>query len=182
LNRSLRNGMMRRPGFPRRRSLEVLAMQRRWAAAVVLGVLASGSGTFDMVGPAGASGSSVAVKVTPHTGLVGGQYVTVSGRGLVRTYHGAAQTWFITECTSSVQGRMKASTDTLHCNITHAKTIHLGPHDTFTTRYRLATGIIGDGYCGTTGHLSCVIGVGTADNLGTVVRITFKNPFDLRPP
>ena len=33
---------------------------------------------------------------------------------------------------------------------------------------------VGDGYCGTAGHATCVLGVGTAQGLGTIVRIMFK--------
>ena len=47
---------------------------------------------------------------------------------------------------------------------------------TFTARFRVMTGIIGDGYCGTPGHATCVIGVGDVQGQGTVVRITFKVP------
>ncbi len=151
-------------------------MQRRWAAAVVLGVLAAGTGGVALGGWTDASASSVTVRVTPSSGLVSGQTVTISGRGLVHSYRGATQTWFVTECTGSVQGRMNPSTDASHCDITNAKSIRVGRNGTFTARYRIVTGIIGDGYCGTTGHLTCVIGVGTADGLGTVVRIAFKNP------
>jgi hypothetical protein len=152
-------------------------MQRRWAAAAVLGLIAAGAGAVPVViDAAGASTSSMTFRVSPNSGLVNGQTVTISGRGLVHSYHGSPQTWFATECTRSVQGRMNPSTDTLHCNITDAKAIHVGRGGTFTVRLRVVTGIIGDGYCGTLGHLSCVIGVGTSDGLGTVVRITFKNP------
>ena len=45
-----------------------------------------------------------------------------------------------------------------------------------TARFKVTTGIIGDGYCGTAGHTTCVIGVGTALGQGTVVRVTFKSP------
>ncbi len=152
-------------------------MQRRWAAAVVLGLLAVATGTgAAMCGATAAGAASVAIKVTPATGLVNGQTVTLSGRGLARSYRGTAQTWFATECTRSVQGRMNPSTDTPHCDITNARAIRVGRNGTFTARFRVVTGIIGDGYCGTAGHLSCVIGIGTAQGLGTVVRIRFKTP------
>ncbi len=152
-------------------------MQRRWAPAAVLGLLGAATGACVVAfGPAGAGGASLPVKVTPNTGLVNGQNVTISGRGLVRSYHGSAQTWFVTQCTGSVKGRMNPSTDTPHCDITNAKAIRVGRNGTFTARFRVVTGIIGDGYCGTAGHLRCVIGIGTAQGLGTVVRITFKEP------
>jgi hypothetical protein len=52
----------------------------------------------------------------------------------------------------------------------------MGKDGTFTAHYQAETGIIGDGYCGTAGHLTCVIGVGTANGTGTVVRVTFRTP------
>ena len=102
--------------------------------------------------------------------------VTVSGHGLPKSSGGKPQTWFLTECTAAVRGRVNPSTDTPHCDITHAQALRVTQGGTFSTRYRLTTGIIGDGYCGTAGHATCVIGVGTAQGLGTVVRITFKTP------
>jgi hypothetical protein len=150
-------------------------MQRWWPAGVVLASLAAGALLVWPFG-IGASASAVTVTVSPDSGLVDDQTVTISGRGLVHSYHGSAQTWFATECTAAVQGRMNPSTDTSHCDITDAKAIRVARNGTFETRYRVTTGIIGDGYCGTPGHLGCVIGVGTAEGLGTVVRITFESP------
>ncbi len=116
------------------------------------------------------------VKVTPSQGLKAGQMVTVSGHGLPKSAGTAPQTWFLTECTAVVRGRMNPSTDTPHCDITHAQALKVTKSGTFNARYRLTTGIIGDGYCGTTGHATCVLGVGTAQGMGTVVRISFKTP------
>jgi hypothetical protein len=116
------------------------------------------------------------VKITPNQGLKAGQTVTVSGRGLPKASGGKPQTWFVTECTAVVRGRVNPATDTPHCDITHAQALKVSGKGTFTSHYRLTTGIIGDGYCGTSGHATCVIGVGTAQGAGTVVRITFKTP------
>ena len=81
------------------------------------------------------------------------------------------------------------STDTPHCDITAAQALKVAHNgDTFNARYKVTTGIIGDGYCGTAGHATCVIGVGTAQGLGTVVRISSRAPphdahdVDVRPP
>jgi hypothetical protein len=71
---------------------------------------------------------------------------------------------------------MNPATDTPHCNISNAQALRVSPRGTFSSRYRLTTGIIGDGYCGTNGHATCVIGVGDAQGQGAVVRITFKMP------
>ena len=71
---------------------------------------------------------------------------------------------------------MNPATDTPHCDIAHAQALRVSANGTFSSHYRLTAGIIGDGWCGTAGHATCVIGVGTAQGLGTVVRITFKTP------
>ena len=118
----------------------------------------------------------IVVKVSPDQGLRTGQTVAVSGHGLPKSAGTDPQTWFLTECTAVVRGRMNPSTDTPHCDITHAQALKVTKSGTFNARYRLTTGIIGDGYCGTTGHATCVLGVGTAQGMGTVVRISFKTP------
>jgi Neocarzinostatin family len=148
----------------------------RWRAATV-GVACLGlPGTFLVLlssSPAGASG--ISVHVTPSRGLVDGKTVTVSGRGLARTYGGKPLTWFLAECTDSVQVRMNPSNDTPHCDVTEAKAIRLSSRGTFSTRFKVETGIVGDGYCGSDGHDTCVISVGNARGQGTVVHITFHD-------
>ncbi len=150
-------------------------MQRRWPAAAIPGALAVGTLVAVLPGQV-AGASAVVVKASPSTGLVDGQTVTISGRGLVHSYHGSAQTWFVTECSAAVHGHVNPATDTPHCDITDAKGLRVARNGAFVAHYRVTTGIIGDGYCGTPGHLTCVLGVGTAQGLGTVVHITFKTP------
>jgi hypothetical protein len=146
---------------------------QRWSVGVI--ALAGGLGAALLPALAAQAGSpGMVVKVTPSQGLKAGQLVTVSGRGLPKSAGTNPQTWFVTECTAVVRGRVDPSTDTPHCDITHALALKVTKSGTFNARYRLTTGIIGDGYCGTTGHATCVIGVGTAQGLGTVVRISFK--------
>ena len=150
----------------------------RWSAmvAVVAGVVgAAVSAVPAFSAQAGTSG--VVVKVAPDQGLKSGQTVNVSGHGLSKS----SQTWFVTECTAAVRGRMDPATDTPHCDISHALAVRVTSKGTFSSRYRLTTGIIGDGYCGTAGHPTCVIGVGTAQGLGTVVRISFKTATHTAP-
>jgi hypothetical protein len=150
--------------------------QRCAAHAIRLGVVvASAAFATSMVGGAApASGTtSMSVKVTPDHGLVNGQRVTVSGHGVARTDGGSSLTWFVTECTASVRGRMNPSTDTPHCDVTDAQAIRVSRNGTFSTKFHVRAGIVGDGYCGTAVHASCVIGVGNAKGQGTVVRITF---------
>ena len=137
------------------------------AAVVVLAALAV---------PAQAGSAGLVVKVTPSQASSTGQTVTITGRGLTALGSGSPRTWFVTECTAAVRGRMNPATDTPHCDITDAQALRVTRNGTFSARYRVTTGIIGDGYCGTAGHATCVIGVGTAQGLGTVVRITFKTP------
>ena len=146
----------------------------RWSTAAVIAAGLVGTALLAAPAPAGAAG--IAVKVTPNRGLVDGETVTISGRGLQGSGGGSARTWFVAECTAVVRGRMNPSTDTPHCDLTEAQPLHVGRNGTFSAHYRVTTGIIGDGYCGTPGHATCVLGVGTAQGLGTVVRITFKTP------
>jgi hypothetical protein len=148
---------------------------QRWSVGVI--ALAAGLGTALLPALAAQAGTpGMVVKVAPSQGLKTGQMVTVSGHGLPKSAGTGPQTWFVTECTAVVRGRVDPSTDTPHCDITHAQAVRVTKSGTFNARYRLTSGIIGDGYCGTPGHATCVIGVGTAQGLGTVVRITFKTP------
>jgi hypothetical protein len=145
---------------------------RGWSRAGVALAGAVGAAVFALPAQAGATG--LVVKVTPDQGLVPGQMVTVSGRGLPKSPKGSPRTWFVTECTSAVRGRMNPTVDTPHCDISNARALKVSPGGSFSSRYRLTTGITGDGYCGTDGHNTCVIGIGDVQGQGTVVRITFK--------
>jgi hypothetical protein len=147
----------------------------RWSVAAVAlaGIACAGA---LVTAPAQAGTPGIVVKVTPSQGLRAGQSVAVTGHGLPKSSGGSRQTWFITECTTAVHGRVNPATDTPHCDISSAQALRVSAGGTFSSHYRLTTGIIGDGYCGTSGHATCVIGVGTAQGLGTVVRITFKTP------
>jgi hypothetical protein len=145
----------------------------RWWAAIAAALVAAASGAYLLLaaGPAGASG--VYAKVSPNQHLRHGQWVTVSGHGLT---HIKGQTWFVDQCTARVQHRMNPKTDTQHCDLTASKVLKLGRNGSFSVRYRVVTGIVGDGYCGTPGHLTCVLTVANAAGGGTVVRIGFREP------
>jgi hypothetical protein len=145
----------------------------RWstAAAIAAGLVGTA-----LTASAPASAAGITVKVTPNRGLVNEETVTISGRGLQAPGGGGSRTWFVAECTAAVRGRMNATTDTPHCDLTDAQPLHLARNGTFSAHYRVTIGIVGDGYCGTPGHPNCVLGIGTAEGLGTVVRITFKTP------
>jgi hypothetical protein len=145
------------------------------SAAVAAVVCALGSCVLP-ADPASAGATGLSVKVSPDRNLVNGQVVTVSGRGLARSATANGLTWFITECTAVVKERMNPATDTPHCDVTDARAIKVSREGTFSTRFRVRTGIVGDGYCGIDGHANCVIGVSTAKGQGTVVTITFATP------
>ena len=153
----------------RRLAVAVLEAGLMGTAVLALAVLAA---VAIPAASAQAGSSALVVKVTPSRGLVDRQTVTITGRGL--TGGGNPRTWFVAECTVAVRGRMNPATDTPHCDLTDARPLHVTQNGTFSTRYRVRAGIIGDGYCGTAGHATCVLGVGTAQGLGTVVRIMFK--------
>jgi hypothetical protein len=155
---------------------------RRWTSAAVA---ACGVGCAGLLVVPPVLGSSVAaaasapaasVRVSPTHDLVAGQAVHISGRGLALTAGGAVLTWFVVECTSAVQGRMNPENDTDHCDVTGARRIRVAHNGSFATTFHVVTGIVGDGYCGTPGHLSCVLAVSTASGRGTVTRIGFKAP------
>ncbi len=127
------------------------------------------------VGPA-AAGTSLSVKVTPDRGLVNGQVVTISGRGLNRPAGTTGLTWFVTECTAVVRQRMNPATDTPHCDVADARAVKVGHDGTFLVKFDVRAGIVGDGYCGTGGHATCVIAISTAKGQGSVVKIGFGIP------
>jgi hypothetical protein len=154
---------------------------RGWSRAGVALAGAVGAAVFALPAQAGAAG--LVVRVSPDQGLEPGQTVTVSGHGLPKSPKGSPRTWFVTECTAAVRGRMNPATDTPHCDISNARALRVSPSGSFSSRYRLTAGITGDGYCGTDGYDTCVIGVGDVQGQGTVVRITFKTaPVPPAPP
>jgi hypothetical protein len=143
-----------------------------WSRARVALAGVVGAAVFAL--PTQASAAGLVVRVTPDQGLLPGQTVTVSGHGLPKSPKGSPRTRFVTECTAAVRGRMNPTTDTPHCDISNARALRVSPSGSFSSRYRLTAGITGDGYCGTEGYNTCVIGVGDVQGQGTVVRITFK--------
>jgi hypothetical protein len=147
-------------------------MGRRKVATAVVACLAAAA-PLALASPAGASGLSV--KVTPSKGLTNGKTVTVVGSGLPKSADGTDGTWFADECNALVTGKLSPA-DTPHCDVSVAKVLKVTKHGTFSTRFKVATGTVGDGVCGARGHLTCVIGIGTASGQGTVVKITFKSP------
>jgi len=148
-------------------------MRRRRIASLLLGGAVALS-LLAIAPPAGAN-PGYSITVTPDTGLVKGETVTVAGSGFADATAGAVNTYFMAECTSAVTGALN-STDTGHCNIGAVQPVTVTQAGTFSTKIKLVTGVVGDGVCGTTGHLTCVIGVGNTTADGTAVQITFKAP------
>jgi hypothetical protein len=140
-------------------------------AALVAGLALASS--LVLASPAGASGLSV--KVSPSKGLTNGKTVTIVGTGLPKSADGTNGTWFADECNALVTGELSPA-DTPHCDVSVAKVLKVTKHGTFSVKFKVAAGTVGDGACGTAGHLTCVIGIGTASGQGTVKKITFKNP------
>jgi hypothetical protein len=148
-------------------------MRRQRIASALLGGAVALS-LLALALPAGAN-PGYSIKVTPDTGLVKGETVTVTGSGFPSVTGGATNTYFMAECTSVVTGALTA-TDTGHCNIGAVQQVNVTPAGTFSTKMKLVTGVVGDGVCGTAGHLTCVIGVGNTTADGTAVQVTFKAP------
>jgi hypothetical protein len=71
---------------------------------------------------------------------------------------------------------MNLTTDTPHCNVADAQAVRVAHNGAFSIRFRVHSGIVGDGYCGTPGHASCVIAVGTVKGQGAVAKISFVTP------
>jgi len=149
-------------------------MKRRpWIASMLLvGAVALSLSALAL--PAGAN-PGYSMKVTPDTGLVKGETVTVTGSGFPYSTGGAVETYFMAQCTSAVSGALTAS-DTGHCNISAVQSVTVTQAGTFSTKIKLVTGVVGNGICGTKGHLTCVIGVGNTTADGTAVQVTFKAP------
>jgi hypothetical protein len=129
-----------------------------------------------LAGPASAGTVGPSLKVTPDRGLVTGREVTVSGHGLTHSAAANGLTWFVMQCNDYVHKRLNPATDTPHCDVTGAKAVRVSRNGTFSTKFRVRTGIVGDGYCGTIDHASCVLAVTTAKGQGGVVKITFATP------
>jgi hypothetical protein len=146
-------------------------MQRsRKLIGVACGTL-MGMSMVALATPAGASGLSV--KVSPSKGLANNEAVKVSGKGFPYSTKGKANSFFATECTAAVTGKLSVA-DAVHCDESHVAVVKVSKKGTFSFAFTVITGPIGDGMCGTPGNLKCVIGIGDVAGQGSVGKITFK--------
>ena len=161
---------MRRPGHARGRSEPGSGGRRRvsvvGSSSDRVRVGRGGRSWPPRLRPA-ASGAGVSVKVTPNHGLVGGQTVTITGRGLARSRR--------RETADLVRRGVHGCRPGPHGPLHRHPALRRQPtprrssvrhNGTFTAHFRVKSGIIGDGYCATPGHTTCVIGVGNAQGAG----------------
>jgi hypothetical protein len=142
----------------------------RKLVGVACGVL-MGFSAVAMAAPAGASGTSV--KVSPAKGLTDNETVKVTGKGFPYSTKGKPNSFFATECTGAVTGKLSPA-DASHCDTSHVTIVKVSKKGSFSVTFTVLTGVIGDGMCGTPGHLNCVIGVGDVAGQGAVGKITLK--------
>lgn len=142
-------------------------------AGILVGAVAALSLAMVVTEAVPAGASTVSVKVSPGKGLANGQVVTVSGSGLPAITKGKKNSFFLDECNAAVTGQLSVA-DEPHCDVSLAKALTVSKKGAFKTTFKVATGTVGDGACGTAGHLTCVIGVGDAGGQGGVAKIAFK--------
>jgi hypothetical protein len=132
------------------------------AAMLSTGILASG-----VIGLSSASAATPKIVVTPATGLKNHGTVTVSGTGF-----NAKDQVYITECQATAKGEAG-------CDIFLATPVKISATGVLAkTKFKVATGTIGNGKCGTTAAnlKKCAISVGNASGGDSAV---FKIVFAL---
>lgn len=143
----------------------------------MVGLLVGGSAVLSLTtimgGAVSAGASGISLKVSPAKGLRNDQVVKVSGSGLPLVTNGKENSFFVDECNAAVTGQLSLA-DESHCAVSVAKALKVSQKGAFKTTFKVVTGTVGDGACGVTGHLTCVIGVGDTSGQGAVTNITFK--------
>lgn len=128
------------------------------------------------------AGASPVLTVSPNHRLLNNQKLTVKGSGLPRSKTGSDITWFISECAPAAAKVSNLDPDfSPYCSANLVKPLRVTPQGTFSVTLRVATGTIGKGSCGLPGHLTCLIGIGTAVGRHATTKITFKNVFPVAP-
>lgn len=132
-------------------------------AAMLSGVLAGGV----LATSAGAAATPKLV-VTPSTGITNGKSVYVSGTGFK-----AKDTVYITECLATAKGEAQ-------CDIATATPVVISSTGVLKkTKFKLVTGTIGSGKCGTTAKnlRSCAVSAGNIAGKDTATKdIVFALP------
>jgi len=135
----------------------------------VSAMLSTGILTSGVLGGASASAAATPkLVVTPSTGITNGKSVFVSGTGFK-----AKDTVYITECLATAKGEAQCDIDTA-LPVTISATGVLKK-----TKFRIITGTIGSGKCGTKASnlRSCAVSAGNASGKDTATKdIVFALP------
>jgi hypothetical protein len=104
------------------------------------------------------------LSVSPSKFLVNGQTVTLKGSGYGKSKHGSLVTWDASECVSKASKVANLYPGfSKYCSLPLLLPLHVSPSGSFTAKFKVATGRIGESVCGTPGHQTCVIEVGSAE-------------------
>lgn len=123
-------------------------------------------GGFVAFGSTVASAAGPAITVTPNTGLVAGQSVSVAGTG-----YAPGLVLFAIEC-------LATATSITGCDTASATPVTESSTGTFTQAFAVVTGPVGSGTCGTSStDLTCIIEVADQAQTNTsAAPITFATP------
>jgi len=141
---------------------------RTFRVVAVAALLSTGILTSGLVNIASASAATPKLVVTPSTGLTNHKTVTVSGTGFK-----AKDQVYITECQATAKGEAG-------CDIFLAVPVKITAAGVLPkTKFKVATGTIGNGKCGTSkaNLKGCAVSVGNAAGGDSAVApIAFKSP------
>ncbi len=130
----------------------------------VVGVMALGSGLFAPLNASAATKPTVVV--TPAKNLKNNEVVKISGKGFT-----PGDSVFVVECLAHATGESS-------CSLANLVPVTISATGTFPkTSFKVITGKIGTGYCGTkkTNLASCAVSVGNAAGKDSAVgKIVFK--------
>jgi len=137
---------------------------RRFMTSIAIGALALGG--LASFGVATASAAGPAITVTPNTALTAGQTVSVVGTGYT-----PGLTLFAIEC-------LATATSITGCDTSSATPVTESATGTFTQPFKVVTGTVGSGTCGTTSSdLTCIVEVADQAQTNTAAApITFAMP------
>jgi hypothetical protein len=137
-------------------------------AITVAALLSTGILTSGLINVTGASAATPKLVVTPSTGLTNHKTVTVSGTGFK-----PKDTVYITECQVSAKGEAG-------CDIFLATPVKISAKGVLAkTKFKVVTGTVGNGKCGTTASnlKKCAVSAGNVSGGDSAVfKITFAKP------